>query len=31
MIPLGSIKTESGKNVHAWAFEGDCAGSFKLK
>ena len=23
--PLGSIKQKSGKVVHAWAFEGDCA------
>jgi len=23
--PLGSVKQKSGKVVHAWAFEGDCA------
>ena len=24
-LPLGSVKQKSGKVVHAWAFEGDCA------
>jgi predicted NUDIX family NTP pyrophosphohydrolase len=30
-IELGWIKQKGGKTVHAWAFEGDLAESFKLK
>ena len=30
-IPLGSIKQKGGKTVHAWAFEGDVPGDFKIK
>jgi predicted NUDIX family NTP pyrophosphohydrolase len=30
-MPLGSIKQEGGKTVHAWAFEGDLAENFVLK
>jgi predicted NUDIX family NTP pyrophosphohydrolase len=30
-IPLDRIKQKGGKDVHAWAFEGDLPGSFKLK